>query len=143
MSQTPQPLQKPTQPASSNISPVFAWVILGLMLLIIATLSALWYRERSARVAAQGDLAAMAAQYQKLQQTIGSFLGGAAVPPQASAKPVDRDDLTPQNVALDGKARSAYTISAKAGERIGFQSGDVIIISPAAASGPAVGPTGG
>lgn len=142
MSQTPQTPSQPAGPSPSNISPAFALAIMALMLLIIATLSALWFRERSGRVAAQRDLAALTTQYQNLQRTIGAFLGQQP-PGLQSARPIDRDDLTPQGVTLDGKARTAYTISAKAGERIGFQSGDVILIAPAVTTQPGTIPIGG
>ncbi len=120
-------------------SPMFTLVVLGLMLLIIATLAALWNRERTARITAQNNYAALAQEYQKLQQTVGSFLGApsAMAPPAHRERPVAREDLTPQTLTVDGKSRPVFTISPKAGERVGFEPGDVIMIAPAASTEPA------
>ena len=107
-----------------------------LLVVIIVTLAALWRIERGKRLDAEGQLAQFQSQFQ--QKQLGDILGKMMIeqvppPPQT----VQRDVLPTQNLAIDGQMRAAFLLGAAAGERMGFKSGDVIIVSQAPATMPA------
>lgn len=121
--------------------PAFLIVVGVLMLFIIGMLAVLWSRERARRIEAEGDAQAAIEKLHKVESFLmkGMLGGGDAKAQLQSAtaealprsKPVNREDLVPAAVTLDGRSREAFTISPAAGERMGFRGGDVIIVSPA------------
>jgi hypothetical protein len=127
MTQDDQPKAKPSDDAK------FFVTIAVLLVLIIATLSALWIRERSTRREAERALAQSS---QFMPNQLNSILAQMSVGRAQSmpAKPIDRADLQTGTVSLDGQDRPVFRISASAGGRMGFLPGDVVIVSmPASA----------
>jgi hypothetical protein len=59
---------------------------------------------------------------------------------EASTRPFQREDQVPRTIIVDGRPREAFTIPPSAGERFGFEPGDVILVAPTAATAPSAGP---
>lgn len=105
----------------------FFITIAVLLVLIIATLAALWMRERSARRDAQSQLNEFT--QAALPDQLNNMLAQMAITRMPSTKPIDRADLQVRTVNLDGQSRQAFTVSPAAGERMGFLPGDVVIVA--------------
>ena len=112
-------------------------IVGGLLVLIILLLSALWLRERRARVRAQRDLATLredAAGRLQLQAAMGRMIRGGAA---ADRRPLPREDLPRETVRWNGQTREVLRVSAAAGRRIGLRPGDAVVVSADPASAPA------
>ena len=105
-------------------------IVGGLLLTIIVALAVLWLSERRGRLTAEAE----AARLRRRQRALQSVLPGLTGMPGAS--PIRRDDLQPTTRELDGRQREVFTISAAAGERLGFEPGDVVEVAPATTTRP-------
>jgi hypothetical protein len=56
---------------------------------------------------------------------------------RATFEGIRRGDLPAETVNLDGREVTALRVGAEAGERMGFEPGDVVIVSPAPPTQPA------
>ena len=56
-------------------------LVLGLMVIIMASLGALWLLERRRRTDAEGELATTVQQSRQMQATMGRIMGGGLRPP--------------------------------------------------------------
>ena len=117
-------------------------IVSGLFVAIVALLAFLWMRERSAGAKAQKDLAGMRQQL-ALQEGINSMLAAQSA---GRVQPFARADLVAtREVRLDDKKLQILEITAAAGCRLGFGTGDVIVVSaaPPPATKPASKPSTG
>jgi len=113
----------------------------GLLVIIVASLAALWLLERNRRVEAERRLVEV-----RNEQSLGSALaqmgmrsaaGGAEMLPGAG---ISRSDIADVRVAeLDGRPRNLWVISAGAGRRVGLEPGDLVEVAPAPRTQPAEG----
>jgi len=104
-------------------------VVGGLLLLITASMAVLWMNERHRRREAERQLLERPPRLKGIEDALADAVfasGGSRV----TVRPVQREDLPTQMVNLDGRARQALLLSAKAGQRFGFRGGDVVIIAP-------------
>jgi hypothetical protein len=119
------------------------WWLSGLLVLMLMLTAGLWWKERSARLAA-----GRAAAREDRPDALMELLRRAETPDPAAFEPLRREDLPGRPVELLGRRRTLYEISPEAGRRMGFRPGDVILVveppraSPDAASGPAYTPDG-
>lgn len=118
-------------------------VVGGLLVVICAALAVLWVRERGARVAAESLAATLQAQLQREQ--FSGALGKGMLPPgmlgamgQGSVAPVRREMLSARTVECAGRRRQMLLLPAETGKRLGFEVGDLILITepPAPATRP-------
>lgn len=117
------------------------FLVVGLLLvMIIASLAVLWVRERKRRLAAEAGVARLTGQKRQMQSVLEQFVGreGALGGPA-----VRRTDLPSRVGLLDGQRRAIFTISVAAGERVGFEPGDVIVVAGRPATSPATRRSGG
>lgn len=112
------PQENPSQTKGSDDAKFFITIAV-LLVLIIATLAALWMRERSARRDAQSAM----------PDQLKSLLAQLDVAHMPSTASIDRADLQVRTVNLDGESRQAFTITPAVGERMGFLPGDVVIVA--------------
>ena len=122
-----EPDRKPPQPGFVE-SRYFALVTL-LMLLIIVLLGWLWLRERRAAADARRRLA-------DVQHLLGAKLAGALGTGLPAARALPREDLPTEKVTWNGRAREVFRISAAAGQRIGLEPNDVVLVAPSPATAP-------
>ncbi len=99
-------------------------IVGGLLIVIIASLAALWQKERSRRGRAEETLVEMHVQYSRLQTAAAQMTLSAQ-----AGRPVRRADLPAEEVTLNGQRRVALHLGADTGERMGFAPGDVILVS--------------
>jgi len=105
-------------------------LVLALMVIIMASLGALWLLERRRRTDAEGELAETVQRSRQMQATMGRIMGGGLRLPGAGVTgAVRREDLPVKTRTLDGRATKVLRISASAGERFGFEPGDVIEVA--------------
>jgi hypothetical protein len=113
------------------------------MIVIAILLGGLWYKERVRANQLQLELAAarqvgrgVIANDEQLQQFLQR------VSREAQSRPVNRSALASQPVRLDDRQVQALRLPAEDGRRLGFRSGDVIVVdeSPATQSSPATLP---
>ena len=97
-----------------------------LLVIIIAFLAVLWLRERAARVAADGRLAAMQQRLGQLEGAVGDLVVRAS---GTQFEPIRREDLPAWQVNLDGRERTVLQIGVSAGRRLGFRPGDLITVA--------------
>lgn len=118
-------------------------VVGGLLVVICAALAVLWVRERSARVAAETLAAGLQAQLQRDQ--LGGALREGMLPPgmlgamgRGSVAPLRREMLSARTVECSGRRRQMLLVPAETGKQLGFEIGDLILISepPAPATRP-------
>ncbi len=133
---TPAPTPTPT-PGSSDAK--YLLVVAGLMMTIVILLSVLWIRERRNVGILQGELeiARRGAMRGKLQGELTRLMTGKAEP---QARALQRDDLPPETVTWNGQPRTVLHVSAAAGQRLGLEPGDVIVVAPPTATEPATQP---
>ena len=98
-------------------------IVGGLLIVIIASLAALWGTERYRRNLAEGYLSDMHAKNSRLSEA------AAQMALSAQGRPVRRADLPTEEVMLDGRRRIAFRLGEDAGQRMGFAPGDVIMVS--------------
>ncbi len=99
-------------------------IVGGLLIVIIASLAALWQKERSRRGRAEESLVEMHVNYSRLQTAAAQMTLSAQ-----AGRPVRRADLPADQVTLNGQRRIALRLGADTGERMGFAPGDVILVS--------------
>ena len=105
-------------------------LVLALMVIIMASLGALWMLERRRRTDAERELAEALQQSRQMQATMGRIMGGGLRLPGAGATgAVRREDLPVEMRTVDGRTTKVLRISASAGERFGFKPGDVIEVA--------------
>jgi hypothetical protein len=104
-----------------------------LLVCIIALLSILWVRERSARTAAERDRDAAEGardaavrKYDGLAQAVGAVMDGAL---KAQARTIRRDELPTREAKFEGRPRSVLELDPAAGRRMGFAPGDLILVA--------------
>jgi len=103
-----------------------------LLVVIVAALAALWLLERNRRGEAERRLAE-ARRSPGLEALLPALTAGAAPAPEGElVAPVRREDQVQRPVVLDGKPAVGVFVSAAAGQRLGFQPGDVVVVAPAA-----------
>jgi len=73
-----------------------------------------------------------------LKGALANMLAGQAEP---QSRALQRDDLPAQTVTWNGQPRTVLSVSAAAGQRLGLRPGDVIVVAPPPATGPAAQPT--
>jgi len=114
----------------------------GLLVVIIVALAWLWLAERTQR-------RRLADQVQQLQlrQRLAQLIPGMGGPGRQIPPEIARDELPQETVNWNGRARTVLRMAEADAQRLGFQPGDVIVVSegqaprPAtAASGPSSGP---
>ena len=132
---TPPPPTTPT-PAPGNSDAKYLLVVAGLMMTIVILLSVLWIRERRSVAILQRELeiARRGAMRGDLKGALANMLAGQAEP---QARALQRDDLPAQTVTWNGQPRTVLSVSAAAGQRLGLRPGDVIVVAPPPATGPA------
>jgi hypothetical protein len=102
-------------------------LVLALMVVIMASLGALWLLEKRRRTDAEGELAETVQQARQMQAAMGRIMGGGMrLGGGGAVGAVTREDLPVETRTMDGQARKVLRISASAGERFGFEPGDVI-----------------
>ena len=133
---TPTPAPAPT-PGGSDAK--YLLVVAGLMMTIVILLSVLWIRERRNVAHLQGELqiARRGAMRGDLQGALANMLAGKTEP---RARALQRDDLPAEVITWNGQPRTVLSVSAAAGQRLGLWPGDVIVVTPPPASGPATQP---
>ena len=112
----------------------FNIIVAALLVLIIASLSGLWLIERNRRVRAERALADFQAQQLQAQALLSQFAAGNApglAPPGGAveSQTFRRGELPSEAVVMEGKDRTMFKISPDAGERLGFQAGDIIFVA--------------
>jgi hypothetical protein len=115
-----------------------------MLILIIVLLGFLWMRERSARVAAQAEINRL--RNASPFQALGGKLPGMLLPPQVTGGAgvgVERGDLPQDRGVLDGRQVTVLRLGASGGKRLGFEPGDVIVVSSEPATAPAILSEGG
>jgi len=147
MTDTPPSNESPSAPATQpdNAEPRYLLLVGGLLVLIIALLAFLWLQERGRRQRAQTNLQAAQAKLKKVQAVLGlpgglasdaeaarRFLRGAAGARGGGADgvaPVDRADLPAERGQLNGHPVTVLRLGAAGAKRLGFEPGDVIVVS--------------
>jgi hypothetical protein len=114
--------------ATRNASPA-NWLIVGLAMLMLFSLAGLWVMERGKRTKLQRYVDKLREQNQ--------LIGEMVLDHAQAASPVDRQSLPAQPVTFDGTNRTALLLSASVGKRLGFQPGDVLIVTAPPATAPA------
>ncbi len=97
-----------------------------LMVVIIATLAALWLIERRRRIGAETNLVRVNLKYSGLRAAMENPLFGLREP---SVTPVQREDLPAETADYKGRPRMVLYLSAAAAERFGFNAGDLIDVA--------------
>ncbi len=100
----------------------------GLLVVIVITLAGLWMMERARRVRTENTTAEMReqlAEQQKKLQTIGQMLIR-----QVNAPITNRSELGTVKVQWNGEKKTVLLLGEGIGKRLGFESGDVILITP-------------
>jgi hypothetical protein len=120
---------------SSEQDSRFGLIVTGLLVVIIVALAGLWMMERKRRCNAETALDDLQVSSREKMQSMGNMLVQQMT--QASHMAVDRDQLATQRVNWNGRDRSVLLLSASRGEKLGFQPGDVILITPSPATQPA------
>ena len=122
-------------PFHRDWSPDTYFLVVGLLLVtIIASLAVLWVRERRRRVVAEAQVARLAGQKRQMQGVLEQIVARQAAQPGPAIR---REDVPSRVGVVDGQRRSIFTIGAAAGERVGFQPGDVIVVGEPPATSPA------
>ena len=136
---TPTPTPT-TPPAGGNSDARYLLVVAGLMMTIVILLSVLWIRERRnvAYLQEQLQIARQGSMRGDIQGALQRMLAGQAEP---QAQALHRDDLPAQTVTWNGQPRTVLSVSAAAGQRMGLEPGDVIVVAPPPATGPATQPS--
>lgn len=155
------PVETPGKSRAASSDTRFVLAVAVLLVVVIGMLAVLWLRERRERVSAQEKAAAAATQLAGLNAELaGAKKENAALrmllqqlePPPMPASPDapaavapfswSRDRVTggPDRAVMDKHPMVVLSISAQAGERLGFRPGDLVYVAPAPASQPASGP---
>ena len=140
---------KQTQPDNAhqpdNAEPRYLLLVGGLLVLIIALLAFLWLQERDRRQRAQTNLQVAQDKLKKVQAVLG-FGGASASDAEAARRfareaaaargggaggiaPVDRANLPAERGQLNGQPVTVLRLGAAGGKRLGFEPGDVIVVS--------------
>jgi hypothetical protein len=116
-------------------------MIVGVMLLlIIASLVFLWWRERRNARHLQSLLEAARSQPAGQQELLSRLAGMKVTGPDA----IRRNDMPRLEMTVNGETRQVILISAGAGRRMGFEPGDLVRVAESAeppADGGQVSPT--
>ncbi len=132
-----QPPDSPPEPDKLNDDgwARFQPILIGaLVVMILIALAALWLMESRRRRGAEAALAEVMRREEALRQVVQMHMTGDGA---ARVRPVQRGDLPTERVLLDGRSVEALRLGAGAGIRLGFEPGDVIVVSPAPESAPA------
>ena len=108
----------------------------GLLVVIVITLAGLWMMERARRTRTENTTAGMReqlAEQQKKVQAIGQMLVR-----QVNEPITNRSELATIEVQWNGEKKTVLLLGKSVGKRLGFESGDVILITPGP---PAMSPT--
>ena len=106
----------------------FQLLICGLLVVIVITLAGLWMMERARRARTESTMAGMReqlAEQQKKMQTIGQMLVR-----QVNAPITNRSEMGTIKVQWNGEKKTVLLLGEGIGKRLGFESGDVILITP-------------
>jgi hypothetical protein len=132
---TPPPAESTSpnsdQPPRPESDARFFLIVGVLMLVIIALLSGLWLRAHLRTAQLEAQVIAAHADRAKLEDFLKSYLLQNP-PPQ-----VVRGELTSRPAVLDGKDISLLRLGAEPAAKLGLRPGDVLVVDPPAASGPA------
>ena len=109
--------------------------VMVMMVVILATLAALWMMERRARRFAQDELAPARQENGRLRGMLAQM---AMTQDMEQGMKVSREDLATRTVQWDGRPRSVMVLSARTGARFGFMPGDAVVIAAPRASEPAM-----
>ncbi len=108
----------------------------GLLVVIVISLAGLWMMERARSFRTENTTAEMREQLteqQKKLQTIGQMLIR-----QVNAPVTNRSEMGTIKVQWNGEKKTVLLLGEGVGKRLGFESGDVILITPGP---PAMSPT--
>ncbi len=134
---TPQTPPSPTTPppAPGSTDARYLLVVAGLMMTIVILLSVLWIRERQnvAHLRDQLQIARQGSIRGDLQGAMARMLAGQA---EQQARALQRDDLPAQTVTWNGQPRTVLSVSTAAGQRMGLEPGDVIVVATPPAAAP-------
>jgi hypothetical protein len=119
-------------PAAAQSSNTFYYVTLGLMMTIIILLALLCVNMRARARRAEAELANAPKPMDAATRMLLQQLAGAG---QVKIG-VNRETLTTRPVELDGKKAQALNLPAEAGNMLGFQPGDIIVVESLLAPAP-------
>lgn len=134
-----EPAEAPTSPAAPEQPNDDGWarfqpILIGaLVAMIVIALAALWLMESRRRKAAETELGRVLRREEALRQVVQMHMTGDGT---GGVRPVQRGDLPTERVTLDGRRVQALRLGAGAGIRLGFEPGDVIVVSPRPETGP-------
>ena len=111
------------QENASQLDGKYLLVVAGLLVVIMASLAMLWHAERRRRILTEKNFTHLL-----LQQQVRSALESRPLPRPAES--VDRSTLARGTVVMNSLARQVFYLDADSGERMGFEVGDVIVVSP-------------
>ena len=118
-------------------------VVSVLLLTIVVTLGVLWQRERRGRMSAEMKLTDLRKSMIMDQLWAGQeTMLPPLFPPSAGeeeVRPVQREDLISETTTIKGRPVRVLYISPVAGERFGFQEGDVVVVGALPTTMPAGG----
>jgi len=130
-------------PAKTQRDTDYLMIVGVLLLTIVVTLGVLWQKERRRRINAELKLRDLRKSVilEQLQKGQAKFLQGLL--PQGlggeTARPVQREDLVSETTTIKGRPVRVMYISAAAGRRFGFKTGDVVIVGTLPTTRPAGG----
>jgi hypothetical protein len=114
----------------------FGLIVTVLLVVIIVALAGLWIVERGRRLRAETALVNEQSAGEKRMQSMGDMLVRQMT--QTPSMSIQRDQLATQQVHWNGIGRTVLLLSASEGEKLGFQPGDAILITPPSATQPTV-----
>jgi len=117
MTSEPQSTDRPEAARDTR----FLLVVGAMLLVIIASLSALWLRERARRIRAEVAYTRVRGINRRLEGVLGKVLSQQAPRVRRSRLPVDIHQL-------DGQPRRVLHLDARQAERLGFAPGDLISV---------------
>ena len=100
----------------------------GLLVVILITLAGLWIMERGRRVRTESSMTTMLQQLEQQQKKLMAM--GQMLVQEVSTPVVNRRGLPTTKVQWNAREKTVLLLSAEIGGKIGFESGDVIQITP-------------
>ncbi|MCD4825544.1 MAG: hypothetical protein K8S55_13185 [Phycisphaerae bacterium] len=119
--------QENNETAASAVDMRFVYMVVGLLIVIVLTMAGLWIVERGQKSRLQADFNEsqkhLQGQEHKMQR-LGTMLAG-----QAMTSRVHRGELATQEVDWNGKKKTVLLLGGEVGRELGFQPGDVILVT--------------
>ena len=100
----------------------------GLLVVILITLAGLWIMERGRRVRIESTMATMRQQLAEQQKKVTAV--SQMLIREASTPTVNRRELPTTKVQWNGREKTVLLLGVEIGGRLGFESGDVVQITP-------------